>query len=308
MRSGWKSRTAAGTKACGCNGWRRHGRCDREAERAVSDADAVIAFVGLSPDVEGEQLHIEVPGFDSGDRTDIALPAAQQTLLEDVARSGKPLVVVLLSGSAVALDWAKEHADAILAAWYPGEAGGEAIARVLAGDDDPGGRLPVTFYASSAELPPFASYDMRDRTYRYFTGVPLYPFGHGLSYTHFGYSRLQLSKTTLVAGASLKLSAMVSNTGARAGDEVVQVYLDAPDVPLAARHALVGFARVHLAVGESRRVAFDLSPRRLSTVDAAGMRAVRAGHYRIFVGGGQPGDATGVADGFTIASFDPLPR
>ncbi|HWG11037.1 MAG TPA: glycoside hydrolase family 3 C-terminal domain-containing protein [Rhodanobacteraceae bacterium] len=279
-----------------------------EARRTARDADAVVAFVGLSPDVEGEQLHVDEPGFDSGDRTDIALPAAQRALLEDVARSGKPLVVVLMSGSAVALDWAKAHADAILAAWYPGEAGGEAIARVLAGDDDPGGRLPVTFYASTADLPPFRSYDMRGRTYRYFAGTPLYPFGHGLSYTQFGYSKLALSGKKLKAGSNLKVSATVSNAGARAGDEVVQVYLDAPDVPSAARHALVGFARVHLAAGENRRVAFNLSSRQLSTVDASGLRAVRAGHYRIFVGGGQPGDATGLADGFTITGFDPLPR
>jgi len=271
-----------------------------EAAASVRAADVVVAFVGLSPDVEGEELQIEVPGFDHGDRTDLALQAAQRALLERVHASGKPLVVVLMSGGAVALDWAKQHADAIVAAWYPGEAGGRAIAQVLAGDYDPAGRLPVTFYAATSDLPPFTDYSMHGRTYRYFAGTPLYPFGYGLSYTRFGYARLELSTNELQAGAPLKLNAVVRNEGDRAGDEVVQVYLDAPDAPLAPRHALVGFRRVHLAPGESQRVEFELSPRSMSLVDAAGARAISAGHYRIFVGGGQPGYAEGVAAVFTI--------
>jgi beta-glucosidase len=249
-----------------------------------------------------------VPGFDGGDRTDIALPAAQRNLLEQLAASGKPLVVVLMSGSAVALDWAQEHAGAILAAWYPGQAGGTAIARVLAGDDDPGGRLPVTFYRATGDLPPFTRYDMRGRTYRYFTGTPLYPFGHGLSYTHFAYERLALSTTTLAAGTPLAIGVTVRNTGPRVGDEVVQAYLQATDVPLAPRRTLVAFRRVQLRPGESRRVAFDLSPRQLSTVDAAGRRAVVAGSYRLSVGGGQPGDAPGEQATFTITGRHALAR
>ena len=279
-----------------------------EAEAAARRADVVLAFVGLSPDVEGEESPLDVPGFDHGDRTDIALPAAQHALLERMATTGKPLVVVLMSGSAVAIDWAQQHADAILDAWYPGESGGAAIAQVLAGDYNPAGRLPVTFYRATRDLPPYVSYDMQGRTYRYFTGTPLYPFGYGLSYTTFAYADPALSTTQLTAGATLKVGATVRNTGARAGDEVAQVYLDAPDVPPAPRHALVGFERVHLEPGESRRVEFELSPRALSTVDAAGQRAVVAGRYRVFVGGGQPGDAPGVSASFTISGRDVLPR
>jgi beta-glucosidase len=279
-----------------------------EAEAAARRADVVVAFVGLSPDVEGEESPLDVAGFDHGDRTDIALPAVQRALLERVAASGKPLVVVLMSGSAVAIDWAQQHADAILDAWYPGEAGGDAIAQVLAGDYNPAGRLPVTFYRATRDLPPYVSYEMKGRTYRYFTGTPLYPFGYGLSYTTFAYADPALSTTSVKAGGTLTVSATVRNTGARAGDEVVEVYLDAPDVPLAPRHALVGFRRVHLAPGESRRMAFELLPRALSTVDASGNRAMVAGHYRIFIGGGQPGDAPGVSASFTITGRDALPR
>ena len=279
-----------------------------KAEAAARGTDAVVAFVGLSPDVEGEELPIDVAGFNHGDRTDIALPAVQRALLERVAAAGKPLVVVLMSGSAVAIDWAQQHADAILDAWYPGEAGGSAIAQVLAGDYDPAGRLPVTFYRSTRDLPPYVSYAMKGRTYRYFEGTPLYPFGYGLSYTTFAYAHIALSTAQLKAGATLKMGAEVHNKGSRAGDEVVEVYLDAADVSMAPRHALVGFERVHLEPGESRRVEFELSPRALSTVDAAGNRAVVAGHYRVFIGGGQPGGAPGVSASFTISGRDALPQ
>lgn len=279
-----------------------------EAARVAAKADVVLAFVGLSPDVEGEEMPVEVPGFDGGDRTDITLPAAQRALLERVAASGKPLVVVLMSGSAVALNWAQRHADAIVAAWYPGEMGGAAIAHTLAGDYNPGGRLPVTFYRSKHDLPPFISYAMADRTYRYFKGSPLYPFGYGLSYTHFDYAAPQLSTTALQAGQSLTVSAELRNAGNRVGDEVVQVYMDSPDWPLAPRHALVGFLRVHLAAGEHRRVSFVLSPRQLSVVNGAGQRAVQPGHYRLFIGGGQPGTvASGVKVDFTITGQKALP-
>ena len=280
-----------------------------EAERAVASADVAVAFVGLSPDVEGEELHVDVPGFDGGDRTDIGLPAAQRALLERVADSGKPLVVVLMSGSAVALEWAKEHASAIVAAWYPGESGGTAIAQVLSGDYNPGGRLPVTFYRSVRDLPPFTSYQMKGRTYRYFKGVPLYAFGHGLSYTHFAYANAQASSTTLDAGQNLTVSVDVRNSGDRAGDEVAQAYLSFPaSDTLAPQRTLVGIERVHLAAGESRRVSFTLDPRRLSSVDATGKRAVEAGEYKLFLGGGQPGDAPGEHLDFSIHGQQGLPR
>jgi beta-glucosidase len=279
-----------------------------EAAQVAQHADAVIAFVGLSPDVEGEELRIKVPGFDAGDRTEIALPPPQRALLERVAASGKPLVVVLMSGSAVAMNWAQQHADAILVAWYPGEEGGRAIAQILSGDYNPGGRLPVTFYRSTGDLPPFADYAMKGRTYRYFQGSPLYPFGFGLSYTHFAYADARLSATAIHAGTSLGVRAVVRNDGDRAGDEVVQLYLDSLDSPTAPHHALVGFRRVHLKPGESRRLDFELSPRQLSLVDRAGRRAVVQGRYRLFIGGGQPGDATGVAREFGITGHADLPR
>lgn len=280
-----------------------------EAEQAIAQSDAVVAFVGLSPDVEGEELKVDVPGFDGGDRNALGLPAAQETLLARAKASGKPLIVVLMSGSAVALNWAQQHADAILAAWYPGQSGGSAIAQALAGQINPGGRLPVTFYRSTKDLPPYVSYDMKGRTYRYFKGSALYPFGYGLSYTQFDYGRPQLSRSRLQAGDSLGVTTRVRNSGSRAGDEVVQVYLQYPQRPLSPRHALVGFQRVHLQPGESRELHFELDPRRLSDVDRAGQRAVTAGDYQLFVGGGQPD--TGAAGGqaaFSIEGHAPLPR
>ncbi|MBN6152410.1 glycoside hydrolase family 3 C-terminal domain-containing protein [Xanthomonas sp. AmX2] len=280
-----------------------------EAEQALAQADAVVAFVGLSPDVEGEELKIDVPGFDGGDRNDIALPPAQQALLERAKAAGKPLVVVLMSGSAVALNWAQQHADAIVAAWYPGQSGGAAIAQVLAGDYNPGGRLPVTFYRSTKDLPPYVSYDMKGRTYRYFKGTPLYPFGYGLSYTRFGYAAPRLSATTLQAGSPLQVTATVRNDDTRAGDEVVQVYLQYPPRAQSPLRALVGFQRVTLQPGESRELQFTLDARRLSDVDRAGQRAVQPGDYRIYVGGGQPGtDAPGGEAAFSIQGTAPLPR
>ena len=280
-----------------------------EAKHAVAKADAVVAFVGLSPDVEGEALQIDVPGFDGGDRNDIALPAPQHALLEQAKASGKPLVVVLMSGSAVALTWAEQHADAIVAAWYPGQSGGDAIARVLAGDYNPAGRLPVTFYRSTRDLPPYVSYDMKGRTYRYFTGRPLFPFGYGLSYTRFAYSAPSLSTTVLRAGETLRVSTQVRNAGNRAGDEVVQAYLTYPERSLSPRHALVGFTRVTLQPGEVREIHFDLDARRLSDVDRSGTRAVVPGNYRLFIGGGQPGtEAPGSDASFVIEGEAALPR
>ncbi|NID13933.1 glycoside hydrolase family 3 protein [Luteibacter yeojuensis] len=280
-----------------------------EAERTVAAADIAVAFVGLSPDVEGEELHVDVPGFDGGDRTDIGLPAAQQALLERATAGGKPLVVVLMSGSAVALNWAQAHASAIVAAWYPGEDGGTAIAQILAGDYNPAGRLPVTFYRSVLDLPPFASYQMKGRTYRYFKGTPLYPFGHGLSYTSFAYTDARVSAKTVDAGQTVTASVTVRNSGPRAGDEVVQAYVSYPATDtLAPVRNLVGIQRVHLVAGESRTVSFPLDPRRLSSVDASGKRAVVAGNYSLFIGGGQPGDAPGQRVDFAIDGRQALPR
>lgn len=280
-----------------------------EAVNAARRADVVIAFVGLSPDLEGEQLQVEVPGFDGGDRSSLDLPSAQEQLLKAVKASGKPLVVVLQSGSAVALRWAAEHADAVLAAWYPGEVGGQAIADTLLGRNNPAGRLPVTFYRSAEDLPPFADYGMQGRTYRYFKGSPLWPFGHGLSYTRFAYQAPRLSTALLSAGQALTLDVDVANTGARDGDEVVQVYLEREAAEATApAHALVAFQRVPLKTGERRSLRFQLDARALSQVDAAGVRSVQPGRYRLAIGGGQPGHAEVVRASFDIEGRQVLPR
>jgi beta-glucosidase len=277
-----------------------------EAAAAIQASDATVAFVGLSPDVEGEELQVLIPGFDGGDRTAIELPAPQRRLLEMAAASGKPLIVVLMSGSAVAIDDAK--AQSLLAAWYPGEAGGTAIAQTLMGESDPSGRLPVTFYRSTKDLPAYADYRMVGRTYRYFEGAPLYPFGYGLSYTRFGYSAPVLSNPALVAGQGVSVTAEVRNLGARDGDAVAELYLTPPKSgggqPL---HSLIGIARVHLAPGESRAVRFEVSARDLSSVDAAGGRAVEPGVYKFWVGGGQP-DKSMAGASLSISGRQPLPQ
>lgn len=269
------------------------GVLQRDAVEAAKRADVVIAMVGLSPELEGEEMKIQATGFSGGDRTDISLPAAQQELLHQLAATGKPLVVVLLNGSALAVNWAEEHANAILEAWYPGEAGGKAIAETLTGKNNPAGRLPLTFYSSLDELPPFTDYSMKNRTYRYFTGKTLYDFGYGLSYTKFAYSHLRLSTATVRAGDSLTVEADVKNIGARAGDEVAELYLTPPhdaNGGLSPNVQLEGFERAHLAPGAVKHVTFKLSPRNLSEVDAQGERIVQAGSYTVSVGGSQPKD------------------
>ncbi len=281
-------------------------------ERAVAaarGADVVVAVVGITSDLEGEESGVDQPGFKGGDRTSLDLPAPEQELLEAVAATGKPLVVVLMSGSALAVNWAQGHAAAILQAWYPGEEGGTAIAETLAGDNNPAGRLPVTFYKGLEQLPEFTDYSMSRRTYRYFAGEPLYPFGFGLSYSTFAYSGLRLSSPTIAAGEPLQVEVEVKNTSARDGDEVAQAYLAFPELPGAPRHALRGFARVHLRAGAGRVVRFDLRDRDLSHVDESGTHKVSAGAYRVSVGGGQPGRGAGnVEAAFTITGERVLPR
>src|ERR671939_1259835 len=186
-----------------------------EAVEVAKQSDAVVLVLGLSSQLEGEEMSVREPGLLGGDRTDISLPARQQGLLEAVAATGKPVVLVLLNGSALAVNWAQQHVSAIVEAWYPGQAGGSALADVLFGDYNPAGRLPVTFYKSVEQLPPFENYDMDGRTYRYFRSDPLYPFGFGLSYTRFRYDYLRLSATKVHAGEGLTVSAEVRNTGGR---------------------------------------------------------------------------------------------
>jgi beta-glucosidase len=259
-----------------------------EAIEAAKNADVVVAVVGITSRLEGEEMKVDEPGFKGGDRTSLDLPKPEEDLLEAVAATGKPLVVVLTNGSALGVNWAKAHANAILDAWYPGEEGGAAVAETLSGRNNPAGRLPVTFYKDVSQLPPFEDYSMKDRTYRYFTGTPLYPFGYGLSYTTFAYSGLTVPTTPVAAGSSVVVEATVTNTGSRAGDEVAQLYLSFPDVPGRPLKALRGFQRVHLEAGASQKLRFELQPRDLSIVTEAGEPIVAEGAYAISVGGGQP--------------------
>ncbi len=281
----------------------------KEAVATARNADVILAFVGLSPELEGEEMPIHVEGFSGGDRTDIKLPAAQQNLLEALSATGKPLVVVMLNGSALSVNWAQEHAKAILEAWYPGQAGGTSIAQTLSGKNNPGGRLPVTFYTSLDQLPPFDDYAMANRTYRYFKGKPLFGFGYGLSYTTFSYSGLKLSTKSLSAGDTLTVEADVKNTGTLPGDEVAELYLTPPHTAVSPALALDGFTRIHLSPGETRHVSFKLDPRTLSQVDEKGVRAVVPGTYRLSVGGAQPTDTHNAqtAD-FSIQGTRELPR
>ena len=269
-----------------------------EAVHAASEADAVILMLGLSPRLEGEQMSVEVPGFMGGDRTDIAMPAPQRELMEAIVATGKPVVLVLLNGSALAVNWAADNVPAILEAWYPGQAAGTAIADILFGDYNPAGRLPVTFYRSVDQIPPFSNYDMEGRTYRSFGGEPLFPFGHGLSYTSFGYGDLELPGS-VQAGADIQLSVTVENTGPVAGEEVVQLYLSDVDasVPVPIR-SLVGVQRVFLQPGEQSRLTFKLTPRQLSLINMQTERIVEPGLFEVSVGGKQPGFG-GVADATT---------
>ena len=276
------------------------GVLEAETTRVIKDADLVVAMVGLSPELEGEEMKIQVEGFSGGDRTDMKLPASQLKMLKEVAAAGKALVVVLLNGSALAVNDAQEHANAIVEAWYPGEFGGRAIAETLTGENNPSGRLPVTFYKSVEDLPAFDDYSMKGRTYRYFGGIPLYEFGYGLSYTKFAYSGLKLSSAKVKAGETLTAEVEVKNVGGRAGDEVAQLYMMAPPTGnggLSPRLQLEGFQRVSLKAGESRKVSFVLTPREMSEVDAQGNRSVQAGAYSVSVGGGQPGDRHAASPG-----------
>ncbi|HTY51212.1 MAG TPA: glycoside hydrolase family 3 C-terminal domain-containing protein [Steroidobacteraceae bacterium] len=259
-----------------------------DALAAARGADLVVMVEGLSPRVEGEEMRISAPGFAGGDRTSLDLPAPQEQLLERVAALGRPTVLVLMNGSALGINWADRHIPAIVEAWYPGGDGGTAVAGLLAGDINPAGRLPVTFYRSVAQLPPFDDYSMAGRTYRYFGGEPLYPFGYGLSYTRFAYSNAHLSRTAVSPDQDVEVAVDVTNAGSLAGDEVVQLYLQHPGVSGAPGRALAGFTRVHLRRGERQTVRFTLRGRDLSVVDPAGRRRIVPGRVRVWVGGGQP--------------------
>jgi len=278
-----------------------------EALRIAEEAEVVILILGISPRLEGEALEVEIPGFLGGDRVELDLPAPQQELMREVVATGKPVVMILLNGSALAIPWGAEHVPAILEAWYPGQAAGSALADVLFGDYNPAGRLPVTVYRSAEDLPPFSDYRMEGRTYKYFRGDPLFPFGHGLSYTTFTYGHLEIP-AGVEAGEEVEISVTVGNTGAMAGDEVVQLYVTDMEasVPVPIR-SLQGVQRIHLEAGAIQRVTFTLTPRQLSIITDDGERIIEPGTFEVSVGGKQPG-FSGVGDSATtdvvVAQFE----
>ncbi|HWS89439.1 MAG TPA: glycoside hydrolase family 3 C-terminal domain-containing protein [Pyrinomonadaceae bacterium] len=268
---------------------------------AARQAEAVVLVLGISAQLEGEEMSVTEPGFAGGDRTNINLPARQEGLLKAVAATGRPVVLVLMSGSALAVNWADAHVPAIMHAWYPGEEGGAAIADVLFGDYNPAGRLPVTFYKSVEQLPPFESYSMEGRTYRFFRGEPLYPFGHGLSYTRFRYSGLNVSAARVSPNDKVTVSATVENAGRVEGDEVVQLYVtDAEGSVRVPVRSLAGVERVRLKPGERRVVSFTVEPRQLAVIRDDGRAFVEPGEFRVSVGGKQPG-FKGTADAATTS-------
>jgi beta-glucosidase len=274
----------------------------QEAISAARDADLVILVLGLSPRIEGEEMKVDAEGFGGGDRTRIDLPAPQEKLLERVHAAGKPTVLLLMNGSPLAVNWADEQLPAIVEAWYPGEEGGTAFAQALAGDFSPAGRLPVTFYKSTDQLPPFEDYDMAKRTYRYFSGEPLYPFGYGLSYTFFQYDNPRVDAAGLSSSHSATVSVDVTNTGAMAGDEVVEIYLTHLGIAGAPLRALKGFQRLHLNRGEKQTVTFTLRDRELSLVDDAGRHRILPGKVELWIGGGQPTTRPGLPKGGGVSS------
>jgi beta-glucosidase len=246
----------------------------KKALEIAKQADVVIMCMGITPRMEGEEMDVQIDGFRGGDRTRIDLPEVQQQLIKEIHALGKPVVLVLLNGSALAVNWEDQNIQAIVEAWYPGQAAGQAIADVLFGDYNPAGRLPVTFYKSVADLPPFAEYKITNQTYRYYTETPLYPFGYGLSYTTFEYSDFAINNKNPTA---IEVSATVKNTGTVAGDEVVQVYLSSQSSSKKPLRALAAFNRIHLKPGEMHEVTFTLDSKQ-----------VGEGRVEISIGGGQP--------------------
>jgi len=264
-------------------GWRAPGGMEN-AVALAQKADHIVLMLGITPGLEGEEMKVSATGFSHGDKVTLQLPKIQRQLLDQVAALGKPFVVVLTSGSPVSLDPAKPNA--ILEAWYYGQRGGDAVAEALLGEYNPGGRLPITFYQSENDLPPFTDYSMKNRTYRYFTGKPLFAFGHGLSYTTFSYGPASLSRESAKPSETVTVNVDVTNSGKLAGDEVVQVYAHAlhPPVPMPIQ-SLVGFQRITLAPGETKRISIPVKVRSLRRWDEKSNRyVVDAGDYEFRVG------------------------
>ncbi len=260
----------------------------KEALEAARDAEVVIMCMGITARMEGEEMDIEIDGFNGGDRTDIALPKIQQDLIKEIQAIGKPVILVLLNGSAIALNWENEHIPAILEAWYPGQAAGTAIADILFGDYNPAGRLPVTFYKSIDDLPPFEDYALSTQTYRYFEGEPLYPFGYGLSYSNFSYDNLILP-TAPKAGEAMTVSVEVTNTSDQDGEEVVQLYVTHTNSTIKLpKKELKAFDRVAIKAGETKKVTLSLDANAFSFINDENERVSLPGTVQICVGGAQP--------------------
>ena len=252
----------------------------------VKDADVIVFVGGISPRLEGEEMPVDAEGFRKGDRTNIELPKVQQEMVKALKATGKPVVYVVCTGSALALNWEDANVDAILNAWYGGQEGGTAVADILFGDYNPAGRLPITFYKSVDQLPDFEDYSMKGRTYRYMTQVPLYPFGYGLSYTTFAYQNAKLSASKIGIKDKVTLTVDVKNTGKRDGDEVVQIYIKNPNDPEGPIKALKGFKRVSVKAGASEKVSIELDQKAFySFSDATQTLEVKPGSYKILYGG-----------------------
>jgi beta-glucosidase len=272
-----------------------------EAVELAKNADVVVLCMGLSPSLEGEEMKVKVPGFDHGDRLDIQLPSSQTELIREIQQLGKPTVLVLLNGSALAFNWEANYIPAILEAWYPGQAGGTAIADILFGDYNPSGRLPLTFYKNINQIPAFDEYNMKGKTYRYFEDKPLYEFGYGLSYTTFEYA-LKNIPSEIKTGEKIKIAVNVSNTGKVNGDEVVQLYVSLPESKLQkAVRSLQSFKRVHLKAGETQTVEFEITPEQFAARDANNVPVVEAGKVLISIGGKQP-DVVSIANKNVVVS------
>jgi beta-glucosidase len=255
---------------------------------SIKDADVIIYVGGISPRLEGEEMKVNTPGFSGGDRTTIALPSVQTDFMKALKATGKPVVFVMMTGSAIAIPWEEENIPGIINAWYGGQAAGTAVADVLFGNYSPAGKLPVTFYKSDSDLPPFDEYSMKNRTYRYFKGEALYPFGFGLSYTNFTYSHLKLSKNKIIKDESVDAELTITNSGKVAGDEVVQLYLTHQgglDVP---RYSLKGFKRIHLAPGASEKVKFTITPEMMKLLNEQGESRLNSGNIKISIAGSLP--------------------
>lgn len=258
--------------------------CQATANK-VKDADVIVYVGGISPRLEGEEMPVDAEGFRKGDRTNIEIPKVQKEMVKALVATGKPVVYVVCTGSALALNWENEHVDAILNAWYGGQEGGTAVADVLFGDYNPAGRLPITFYKSVDQLPDFEDYSMKGRTYRYMTQTPLYPFGYGLSYTSFAYSNGALSKTKIAANEGVTLTFDVANTGQRDGDEVAQVYVKNPNDPAGPIKALKAFKRISTKAGETQQVTLQLAPEAFQSFnDKTQTMEIRPGKYQLLYG------------------------